>query len=361
MPNTAFTTAGLPRLTHVKRISPRQRYLLMALLGALAVLIPVAAFASGEARHPAAGPFADPEVVAHDGIYDAFGTSRPGAHVPVVTSPDLSRWSTVERRGGGAYDALPQLGTWTSRGSAVWAPAVTPVAPGRWVMFYTSHAELANQECIGAAVATTPRGPYHAESRPIVCIRHAGGAGDGGAIDPSVFVDGAHGGRHYLLWKNDGNSLCGSRCHITTIWIQELSRDGLAVLGGPRPLMDNDRKFEGRVVEAPKLVYRHGHYVLFFSDNRFDTARYSIGYATSSGLFGRYQEAARPLVSTANMNRGRSDDPVGPGGEDVVTDSRGQDHLVFAAHMRTRSGLSDRYLYTIDLNWAGDRPVAHRG
>jgi GH43 family beta-xylosidase len=46
-----------------------------------------------------------------------------------------------------------------------------------------------------------------------------------------------------------------------------LSADGLSFVGGPaaRPLMQNDRAWEGAVVEAPEILKHDGRYYLFYS------------------------------------------------------------------------------------------------
>ena len=67
-------------------------------------------------------------------------------------------------------------------------------------------------------------------STPLVCPTNLGGA-----IDPSPFI--ASDGTLWLLWKNDGNAIG----QTTTIWLQQLTPDGLSFAGGATPLIHNDQ------------------------------------------------------------------------------------------------------------------------
>lgn len=60
--------------------------------------------------------------------------------------------------------------------------------------------EHAGGECLGAAVASSPTGPFTpVGSGPLVCTPELGGS-----IDASSFTD--TDGKHYLLYKTDGNA-----------------------------------------------------------------------------------------------------------------------------------------------------------
>ena len=75
--------------------------------------------------------------------------------------------------------------------------------------------------CISRATSANPAGPFVDDSSSaFVCP-----VSKGGAIDPSVFV--AADGTPWLLWKSDGDC-----CSLpTTIYSQQLSPDGLSVVG----------------------------------------------------------------------------------------------------------------------------------
>ena len=172
-----------------------------------------------------------------------------------------------------------------------------------------------DRQCIGAAVAKTPQGPFVDSSvRPIVCQ-----SGLGGSIDPSPFQDAD--GQRYLLWKNDGNC-----CNLPTrLYIQPLSEDGLSLRGQPTALIQNDQPWEGNVVEAPTLHREGGNYYLLYSGGSYDNATYGVGYATSSRLLGPYRKAAgNPFVRTKGA-------VVGPGHQALIADNAGQWWLFYHA------------------------------
>jgi hypothetical protein len=125
-----------------------------------------------------------------------------------------------------------------------------------------------------------------------------------------------------------------------------------------------DQTYEGNVVEAPTLVKRGATYYLFYSANDFGGGGYRTSYATSSSLTGPYTKATTELMTTDRF-RG---DVRGPGGQDVVTDPRGNTSIVFHGWDPT---YSYRAMYVSALDWsaegvpsvaeAGDRYQAEDG
>lgn len=103
-----------------------------------------------------------------------------------------------------------------------------------------------NDHCIGVATASSPDGPFTANSSPHICdLAH------GGAIDPSGFQ--APGGALFLLWKVDGNSIGQS----TPIMMQQVGANGFDLLGSPIQLITNGPA-DGGLVEAPSMVFWDG-------------------------------------------------------------------------------------------------------
>jgi len=277
--------------------------------------------------------FPDPDVLRVGDTLYAYATNSPAANVQLATSRDGKTWSVS------ASDALPALPAWAQRGKT-WAPDVSAAAPGRYLMYVVMAAGSPALQCIGVAASSSPSGPFEpVGNRPLVCPRT-----EGGAIDPSTFVD--TDGRRYLLWKNDGNC-----CGLDT-WLQmaPLSRDGLALAGSAKKLVKQTAGWEGSVVEAP-VVVRHGsHYVLLYSANSYAGDAYAIGYATASSATGPYRKHPVPLLSTSS-SQGRF---VGPGGQDVVTGPDGHDLLVFHSWDPARVY---RGMNVLPLAWNGEQPV----
>jgi beta-xylosidase len=244
-----------------------------------------------------------------DGTYYAYATSNLTYNIPVTTSTDLVEW-------GRQKEALSKPPIWqpTSKGGS-WAPEVWETSAG-WVMYYTGRNPGLERACLAMAVGDSPEGPYVDESRePFLCQVDLGGS-----IDPSPFLDAD--GKRYLLWKNDGNHV-GMR---TNIYIQELSEDGLSLVGEPVETGEtNDQAWERGVVEAPTLVLHDGTYYLFYSGNVYSTRQYAVGYATSKDVMGPYVDAEEnPIVAT-------TEEAAGPGHQSVVEGPDGDLWLAYHA------------------------------
>ncbi|MEU6733348.1 family 43 glycosylhydrolase [Streptomyces physcomitrii] len=312
-----------------------------ALLAALALLlVGLVGLTGSPAAAAAAGPvldrnFPDPDVVKEGGTYHAYATNGEGKNIQHATSTDLKSWTY------GAADVLPALGAWArpDRG-LVWAPEVFDNGAG-FTMWYVARDQASDKQCIGVATAASASGPFQpVGSGPLVCP-----AADGGAIDPASYTEG---GRRYLLWKNDGNC-----CALDTwLHLQAVSADGTATTGGAVRLIRQDRAWEGNVIEAPTLVKRDGHYVLFYSADSYADERYKTSYAVATALEGPYTKAANPLMTTDTFGG----TVIGPGGQDVVTGPDGRDRILFHGWSADHSR---RALYAADLGWANGYPVVN--
>jgi hypothetical protein len=270
------------------------------------------------------GDFADPFALrTPDELYvyasDTVSTQyAPAAHVPVI---ELSRDSDFE----GQYlgDAMPTLPKWTISGFQ-WAPSVWARPDGTYVMYYSTPATIplgclaksppagciktnngeTSAMCISRATSSNPRGPFVDDSpSAFVCP-----VSQGGAIDPSVFV--APNGTSWLLWKSDGDC-CNEP---TTIYSQQLSADGLSVVGPPNRLIGASQSWEGNLVEGPSMIQNGNTFWLFYSANLWGTDDYGIGLAKCSSVTG---PCTKPLDHAWLSSAGAAaqNDP-GPGGQE---------------------------------------------
>jgi arabinan endo-1,5-alpha-L-arabinosidase len=275
--------------------------------------------------------FPDPDVLQADGEYIAFATNTGAVNVQAGTSDDLAEWNVSPD------DALPQLPAWASRGRT-WAPDVSALATGGYIMYFVAQDSGSNKQCIGVAVAADATGPFApVEGDPLVCP-----LSEGGAIDPATFTD--DDGTKYLVWKTDGN------CCALDTWIElaPLTADGTQLAGAPTKLFKQTEAWEGNLVEAPDLVKHGSKYYIFYSANDYASENYAIGVASASAITGPYTKESSPVLST-DSSGGRY---LGPGGEDVVSTPKG-DVLFF-------HGWNDlmmyRGMYDVPLEWKGDKP-----
>lgn len=307
---------------------------------ALGALTGCAAGSAGPAASPSPAlatfqldrDFPDPgALVVGDRVF-AYATNAPGMNVQFATSSDMRHWTM-----GGA-DALPELPSWATPGKT-WAPGPAALPGGRFALYFTATDTASGKQCIGAAFASDPAGPFTSPAAtPLVCP-----VDEGGAIDASVFTE--DDGTRFLVWKNDGNC-CGLD---TWIHLRQLSADGTALVGAETKLIKQTEPWEGHLVEAPVIVKHAGSYVLLYSANDYGGDSYATGAATASGLLGPYTKHGGPILSTSGSG-GRY---RGPGGADLVT-FRGRDWMLFHSW---DDATVYRGLHVVPVTWRGGVPV----
>ena len=268
-----------------------------------------------------AGDAGDPDVVSANGTYFAFSTGTAlGNHIQALVSstPSSGYHSYTGTSFGSTALATPPgwetVDTQTSPGVFNWG--------GRWLMYYDAavspNASDTGHDCITVATG----GSTLSASSPQFTDASSGGliCQTTGSIDPSPFVDPVS-GKAYLVWKqNDGGSAVQA-----TIWSQQLSANGLSLVGAPSELMFNNTTaypWES-TVEDPDMVYADGTYYLLFSAGVYTTAGYSEGITTCSGPMGPCGTDTQILTTYGNV--------LGPGGGALFSDASGAWRLAYAA------------------------------
>lgn len=321
----------------------------------LAGLLLTAIAAVSSAAEPSFVPvfrdnFPDPHIVEHQGEFVAYATNA-GINLPMLTSRDLIHWSWVNGADGKRRDGMPELAPWVKEGFT-WAPEVMNVG-GKWLLYYTANHRKRNVQCLGVAAADNPRGPFRDSSaEPLVCQFDLGGT-----IDANPFRD--KDGKLYLYYKSDGNRV-GKK---TMIWGQRLSDDGLSVAGAPAALVEDDRKWEWKLVEAPTMVRSPAGHQLFFSaafygwDPKERLSRYATGYATCAGPLGPCKDAPEnPILNSFNDKEAGC--LSGPGHTSIF-EARDRHFIAFHAWSATkgcRKADDKRYLYVAPLFWKDGKP-----
>ena len=295
--------------------------------------------------------FPDPHVVLNNGEFTAYATND-GINVPMLVSRDLVNWAQVTDSAGRRIDAMPVLAPWVE-GGRTWAPEVIKVG-AKWLLYYTAHSRRRNVQCLGVASADSPRGPFRDQSTdPLVCQYD-----QGGTIDANPFRDSD--GKLYLYYKSDGNAVGKT----TYIWGQQLSDDGLKVVGDAVPLIKDDAKWEWRLVEAPSMVRSPAGHQLFYSaaffgwDPNERLSRYGTGYAICSGPLGPCKDAPEnPILHSFNdREAGCLSGPGHPGIFQVGTRTFMAFHA-WAATSGCRKAQDERYLYVAPLFWKDGKPT----
>ena len=197
--------------------------------------------------------------------------------------------------------------------------------------------------CISRATSANPAGPFTDDSpSAFVCP-----LAQGGAIDPSVFV--ASDGTPWLLWKSDGDC-----CNMpTTIYSQQLSADGLSVVGPAHKLIGATQSWEGNLVEGPSMIQNGSDFWLFYSANMWGTDNYGIGVAHCSTVVGPCTKPLDHPWLSSSSSGGQSD--PGPGGQEFFQVGG----LIWMVHHGLAPGQSgndaQRRLYVDLLAFPGDQ------
>ena len=219
-----------------------------------------------------------------------------------------------------------------------WAPEIHRV-DGKWVVYYTAR-DQSGKLSLGAATSDKASGPYKDLGRPLLQDPRTG------VIDSTHFKDSS--GKHYLVWKLDGNDIGKP----TPIYVQELAKNGLGLVGQPKEILTNDRHWEGINIEAPSVVHRDGYYYLFYSGNMYNTSKYAVGVARSTSPMGPYEKAPAPILES-------SEHWVGPGHGGPAR-VEGQDYFVYHAWPAGRVG-DQRMVLADKLQWEDGWPKIGNG
>jgi beta-xylosidase len=297
--------------------------------GPAVIAVVVATTAATTAVRPAiARDFPDPAVLAVGSTYYAYSTAstygKQVRHVPVQRASALNgSWSEVG-------DAMPQLPDWVANDAAgsVWAPEVAARSDGSYILYFTARAAGKNVQCIGVALASSPKGPFQSVGdAPLVCRPQ-----DVDSIDPSAFTDSD--GKQYLLYTSGRGS--------ATIWLQQVSVDGITPIGDRHALVRSDRPDEGNIVEAPAMVKHGDRYVLFYSGNAFNSGKYFVNYASSTSLTSAFTKQDGQFLNRDTLGGAFTN----PGGEEVVP-GRSHDYLLFHAYTSS----TQRSMFAVGLTW----------
>jgi beta-xylosidase len=282
--------------------------------------------------------FPDPHVILVDDTYYAYSTNVYPSNIPVIKSTDLIHWDSPG-------DAMPALPKWAVPNfEYAWAPGVIQI-DDTFVMYHVARDKEIDKQCIGLAVSDNPAGPFtHPHEEAFICQSDLGGS-----IDAYPFKD--DDGKLYLFWKNDGNC-CGLE---VALWVQELSPDGLTLVGEPVKLIVRDQPWERPLIENPAMVKNGDQYYLFYSGNWWESHEYAIGYAVCETVIGPCE---KPLNEPWFIFK----PPVmGPGGEAFFTDKEG--NLWMAYHAWTGADVGypggKRSLHIDPVTFEDGKPVTN--
>ena len=182
-------------------------------------------------------------------------------------------------------------------------------------MYFVARESASGILCVGVATSDNILGPYIDIGAPLIKNTTVG------SIDPTIMsIDN---NTHYILWKDDGNA--NNPPISCCIWLQELSSDGLAIIGSKSQIFCNTLPWEGNIVEAPWILKREGWYYLFYSGFWCCNSTYAVGVARSKEPLGPYEKKGDPILKS-------NAEWIGPGHCSVIRDFRTIDKYVMIYH-----------------------------
>ena len=250
------------------------------------------------------GDYPDPSVIRVGNEYWATATTSQWAPIfPLLHSTDLVHWRLV----GNVFHTPP---SWSA--GSYWAPEIAEDR-GRFFVYYTARRRN-GPLCVAVADAARPQGPY-TDRGPLVCQ-------EVGSIDAAAVRD--ENGRRFLVWKEDGNS----RKRPTPLWAQQLSEDGIRLIGEKQELLRNQAPWEAHLIEGPFILRRGDWFYMFYSAGACCGRRcdYKLGVARARTLLGPWERHPSNPILAANEHW------KCPGHGSLVTDQAGRTFLLYHAY-----------------------------
>ena len=260
---------------------------------------------------------ADPDVVFLDGVYYMYPTGT-ATDYRVWTSTDLVHWE----EGPVVFDPDEPN---------VWAPDLFhDTGTNTFYLYYTV------DERIGVATADSPLGPFTTVVDTLL----------DDAIDAHLFQDDdASLYLYYTQVLGDAN-VDG----FNSVWVQPMASFTDEADVAPTKVVSahstDPQNWKFPIAEAPWMLKRDGTYYLMYSGFLANSARYAIGYATSTSPTGPFAESPRNPIASAH------DDVYGPGHHAVVTDGAGQMWMLYHQKQTDEVGF-DRFV-ALDRLWFED-------
>jgi arabinan endo-1,5-alpha-L-arabinosidase len=282
----------------------------------------------------------DPTVIrADDGFFYAYTTqSYHGArflNIPILRSSDLITWRLVG-------DAFPERPDWVVPGTDhgdMWAPHIA-LWDGTYYLFYSARSLDLGNMAIGVATSESPTGPFKDRGAPLI-------TGERGfeAIDPFAWE--IPDGTKYVYWGSDR----------APIRAQELSSDGMELVGDPVELLSPLRSEEYDNLVEGVWMMRHGpYYYLMYSGGACcgTDAHYAVLVARGSSPLGPFERHEGNPILEANEAFNA------PGHHATIQDDAGQDWILY--HAMDRDDVTNvRFLLLDRIEWVDGWPVVNDG
>jgi GH43 family beta-xylosidase len=258
----------------------------------------------------------DPYILKYDNKYYMYATSSPDGF-KVWESDNLIDWQVK----GLALDKNNSGNNWGT--NSFWAPEVKFI-DGKFYMSYS--ARIPNDRMkIRIAVSDNPLGPFINWSEPFLL------SDDFSYIDSDLFLDGD---KVFMYFTKDCSFNMIDGKHTSQIYVAEMSKDLKSYSTQPILATTPSQNWENQNGEwrwnEGSFVMKHDQtYYLMYSANVFNSADYSVGYATASNPLGPWTKYAGNPILKKNLSIHAS----GPGHNSVTSSPDGKElFIVYHTH-----------------------------
>ncbi|MGP1476322.1 MAG: family 43 glycosylhydrolase [Phocaeicola sp.] len=274
----------------------------------------------------------DPTVMqGDDGMFYLFATEDIH-NVPILRSRDLVRWNQI---GTAFTDATRPTFV---KGGGIWAPDINKIGK-QYVLYYSMSTWGGEWDCgIGVATSDKIEGPYTDHGM----LFRSKDIGVQNSIDPC-----------FVHTKNKNFLFFGS---FHGIYFVELTKDGLALMPGEKPLQVAGDAYEGT------CIFQKGKYFYLFASIGSCCEGVKSTYTTVVGraenAFGPYldKHGNRMMDNNHEIVVHKSDLFVGTGhNSKIVTDRKGNNWMLYHAYELNASE-NGRILLLDELIWEDGWP-----
>lgn len=292
---------------------------------------------------------ADPAVFYDQGASNKFVLACTGGRFFLRQSNDLINWTGMNKK---IINSQNGLASWAKTNpnwptpNRSWAPHLTKI-DNRYVAYYTQNAS-GGYGAIGVSETTDIFNLNFEENHNYPLARNDR---DGGIIDPSYFKD-PQTGKHYLLYKIDGNS----KGLKTKIVIREMGPYGAgyntSTPSSPKVIKVGGNQLD-TLVEGQELIKRNGYYYLFYSHGSY-LGSYKVKVARSQNIYGPY--VGDRIVLQGNKRF------YGPG-HGTITTVKGKQYYFYHAYDKQQEATNGKTRYAMldRIYWQDNWPLINNG
>jgi arabinan endo-1,5-alpha-L-arabinosidase len=219
---------------------------------------------------------------------------------------------------------------WVDISAQIWGPDIISISSSRFVVYFSAITTAGNgKRCIGAAVGSTPTGPFTMDQNPLVCAQanlppgytaqdtmtNRGHADpDAGVIAASPRFVTVKGVRELVMLYKTEQNLDPSNPYPSTIRMVQLSTsDGTTLASDLTKSHELIYSTNGAIIEGPSLVQTGNYYVLFIAHGVWDKCeKYTTWWFKSTSLWNWDSYGGTMLMNQDNTGL------CGPGTADVT-------------------------------------------